>query len=648
MASVPTAARGSRTLAGAARAPSAVGRWLARAWEQRPDWSRDGAVLGLASSLVCLLVLFFLALGYLSADRPGRDFTLDGLNAALAGNQVVQLDLHDEDAVAVGKLRDGSTFSVAYPASDAVTGALVDKASAAGARVSVDRQSTKAAVRIATTFLLPLMILANLFALLFLASRAGGSALSDVETFGTLRKGKKGTTQGWTRVTFADVAGADEAVEELSEVVDYLKDPARYASVGAVPPKGVLLFGPPGCGKTLIARAVAGEANVAFFSVGGAEFVESLVGVGAARVRDLFERVREAAPAIVFIDELDAAARRRGSGGSSGGSDEREHTLNQLLIEIDGFEVASGLVVMGATNRPDILDPAILRPGRFDRHITVDQPDHEGRMRILELHARNKPMGPEVDFDGLARRTPGFTGADLANVINEAALLTVREKRQAVGNDLLDEAVQRVLHGPRRRGRVLSESERHRAAVHESGHAVVAAANGMRDEVHRVSILTRGRGLGLTSVRLESDAVLHTPTDLAAQLVISFGGLAAEMVVLGESSTGAEQDIEHATHLARQLVGRYGMSERLGRVRLLASEADEYLGITAGLAAMSEHTHEEFDAEVRRLLDDAEKQATVTVKKHRKMLDEVVARLLERETLEGDALSEVLAPAQAA
>jgi cell division protease FtsH len=633
-------------LAGAARAPRAVGAWLARAWQERPDWSRDRAVLGLAGSLACLLVVFFLALSYLSADRPGRHFTLDELNAALAGGQITELELRDEDAVAVGKLRDGSTFSAAYPASDALTGPLTDRASAAGVRVSVDKQSMKQSVRIATTFLLPLMILANLFALLFLASRAGGSALSDVETFGTLRKGKKGSTQGWTRVTFADVAGAEEAVEELGEVVDYLKDPSRYASVGAVPPKGVLLFGPPGCGKTLLARAVAGEAGVAFFSVGGAEFVESLVGVGAARVRDLFDRVRTAAPAIVFIDELDAAARRRGTGGSGGGSDEREHTLNQLLIEIDGFEVASGLVVMGATNRPDILDPAVLRPGRFDRHITMDQPDHEGRVRILELHARGKPMAADVDFEGLARRTPGFTGADLANVINEAALLTVRERRDSVGNDLLDEAVQRVLHGPRRRGRVLSESERHRAAVHESGHAVVAAAHGMRDEVHRVSILARGRGLGLTSVRLESDAVLHTPTDLAAQLVVAFGGLAAEEVVLGESSTGAEQDIEHSTHLARQLVGRYGMSERLGRVRLLASEADEYLGITAGLAAMSEHTHEEFDAEVRRLLDHAEEQARATVEAHRAVLDNLVERLLERETLEGEALTEALAPAQ--
>src|SRR3954451_3264497 len=376
------------------------------------------------------------------------------------------------------------------------------------------------------------MILANLFALLFVGSRAGGSALRDVETFGTVGKGKR-SGQASSRVTFADVAGADEAVEELGEVVDYLRDPSRYAAVGATPPKGVLLFGPPGCGKTLIARAVAGEAGVSFFSVGGAEFVESLVGVGAPRVRDLFLRVRDAAPAIVFIDELDAAARRRGTGSSSGGSDEREQTLNQLLVEIDGFDVDSGIVVVGATNRPDILDPAVLRPGRFDRHVTVDQPDQEGRRLILALHAGGKPIAPDVDFAGLARRTPGFTGADLANVINEAALLTVRGGHEAIGPTVLDEAVQRVLHGPRRRGRVLTDEERLRAAVHESGHAVAAAAMRRGDDVHRLSILTRGRGIGLTSVRLDSDAVLFTAEDLFAQLVVGFGGLAAEEVVLG-------------------------------------------------------------------------------------------------------------------
>jgi cell division protease FtsH len=491
------------------------------------------------------------------------------------------------------------------------------------------------------------MILANLFALLFLAGRAGNGGMSDVETFGTLRGGRKGA-EATSRVTFSDVAGADEAVVELQEVVDYLRDPQRYAAVGAVPPKGVLLFGPPGCGKTLIARAVAGEAGVPFFSVGGAEFVESLVGVGAARVRDLFAKVREAAPAIVFIDELDAAARRRGGSGGGGGSDEREQTLNQMLVEIDGFDVESGLVVIGATNRPDILDPAILRPGRFDRHVTVDQPDHGGRLRILELHARSKPMGSSVDLAGIARRTPGFTGADLANVINEAALLTVRGGRKTVESDMLEEAVERVLHGPQRRGRVLTPAERHRAAVHESGHAITAAALGRGDDVHRVSILARGRGIGLTSVQMESDSVLFTLQDLQSRMVVALAGIAAEESALGEASTGAEQDVEQATHIARELVGRYGMSERLGRVRLLAADTDEYLGTGTGLAAISERTHEAFDEEVRRLLDESEDRAREIVAANQLVLSTLVDRLLERETLEGAPLAEELASVTAA
>src|SRR4051812_27648208 len=620
---------------------------LARVWDARPDWAREPAVLGLGASLLVLLVLFFLALGYLRADQPGRHLTLDQFDRLARAHRLAALELRDQDAVAVGRTRHGTQFSVAYPASDAVTADVIQRASRAGARVRVDEQSGKEAIRTATPFLLPLVILANLFALLFLASRAGGSALADVETFGTLRKGRKGV-EGATRVTFADVAGADEAVEELREVVDYLRDPNRYAAVGAVPPKGVLLFGPPGCGKTLLARAVAGEAGVAFFSVAGAEFVESLVGVGAARVRDLFAKVRAAAPAIVFIDELDAAARRRGVGGTTGGSDEREQTLNQLLVEIDGFDVDSGIVVVGATNRPDILDPAVLRPGRFDRHVTVDQPDHEGRVRILELHARNKPLSGEVDFDAIARRTPGFTGADLANVVNEAALLTVRENRRAIEPDLLEEAVQRVLHGPRRRGRVLSEAERRRAAVHESGHAITAAALGKADDLHRVTILARGRGLGLASMRMDSDSVLFTRSDLFDQLVVSFGGLAAEELLLGEASTGAEQDLEHATDLARELVGRYGMSARLGRARLLTHDADEYLGLGVGLAQISDATHEAFDEEVRRLLETAEARAREVIDGNREVLDRLVGRLLEREMLEGTALTEALAGTKAA
>ena len=619
---------------------------LREVWEARPDWARDRVVTALAGTLVVLGVLLLLALVHLSADRPGKPVPLSELSELAEQGRIERLELRDHDAVAVALLDDDSTVSATYPASDVFTDELERTARDGGAAVFVERQSGKEAVRLLATFLLPLLILANLFALIFVGTRGGGGALGEIQQFGTLRKGGSANVVD-SPVTFADVAGADHAVAELAEVVDYLRDPGRYAGVGAVPPKGVLLFGPPGTGKTLIARAVAGEAGVPFFSVAGAEFVESLVGVGAARVRDLFAKVREVAPAIVFIDELDAAARRRGAGGSSGGSDEREQTLNQLLVEIDGFDVASGLVIIGATNRPDILDPAVLRPGRFDRHVTVDQPDHEGRRRILELHARGKPLAPEVEFDELARLTPGFTGADLANVVNEAALLTVRERRERIDPDILSEAVQRVLHGPQRRGRVLTPAERERAAVHESGHAVVAAALGHIDDVHRVSILARGRGLGLTTMRLDSEAVLFTRAELVDQLVVAMGGLAAEESVLGESSTGGEQDIEHATFLAREIIGRYGMSESLGRVRLLAHDADEYLGATLGLNAMSERTHEEFDDEVRRLLAEAEERSCAIVEANREALDRLVATLLEREQLEGAALAEALALVQA-
>ena len=564
-----------------------------------------------------------------TGDRPTEDDP-----ATKKDESATKAELEEEPSVAPPGAGD---YYVSYPGSDAVTAILLETAAGSGATVTINQQATKAAVRVVSTFLLPLMILANLFALLFTAGRGSSSGIGEVQMFGTIAKGGK-VSKGIKSYSFGDVAGADEAVAELREVRDYLRDPEKYEEIGATPPKGVLLVGPPGCGKTLLAKAVAGEAGVPFFSVAGAEFVESLVGVGAARVRDLFARVRAVSPAIVFIDELDAAGRKRGTGG--GGNEEREQTLNQILVEMDGFDVSQGMVVMGATNRPDILDPALLRPGRFDRYVTVEQPDAVGRKLILQLHARAKPMAEDVDYEYLAKRTPGFSGADLANVINEAALLTVREKGTVVGTPLLEEAIQRVVSGTQKKGRVLSEEERQRAAYHEAGHAIVSAATGHGEDIHRVSILARGKSIGAASVRRESDATLFTKSELFVQLVTSMGGLAAEELIFGEHSTGAEEDLLRATDVARDMVGRFGMGSR--RRRLLSPNADEYISGESQLSEISDRTHQEMEEEIDRLLKEAEHEAARLIGAHRDVLEELAGRLSVEETLEGIPLHEVI------
>lgn len=446
------------------------------------------------------------------------------------------------------------------------------------------------------------------------------------------------------KTTFADVAGCEEAIEELGEIKEFLQEPAKFQAVGAKIPKGVLLYGQPGTGKTLLARAVAGEAGVPFYSISGSDFVEMFVGVGASRVRDLFEQAKENAPAIVFIDEIDAVGRHRGA-GMGGGHDEREQTLNQLLVEMDGFDVRGGVILIAATNRPDILDPALLRPGRFDRQISVDAPDLRGREQILRVHARGKPMGPDVDLVSVARRTPGFSGADLANVLNEAALLTARNDGKMIDNAALDEAIDRVIAGPQKRTRLMSEKEKLITAYHEGGHALVAAALPGTDPVHKVTILPRGRALGYTMVLPDEDKYSQTRSEMLDKLAYMLGGRAAEEMVFHDPTTGAGNDIEKATALARAMVTQYGMTERLGAIKLGEAQGEPFLGRDMGHARnYSEDVAAIVDEETKKFLANAHQEAFDILEENRDVLDALVLALLERETLDKQEVAEVFEP----
>lgn len=484
--------------------------------------------------------------------------------------------------------------------------------------------------------MLPFVIIGLIFWFLLSSMQGGGSRIMQ---FGKSRA--KLVSKETPTVTFEDVAGADEAIEELHEIKEFLKDSEKFLKVGARIPKGVLLYGPPGTGKTLLARAVAGEANVPFYSISGSDFVEMFVGVGASRVRDLFTQAKENAPAIIFVDEIDAVGRHRGA-GMGGGHDEREQTLNQLLVEMDGFDPKTNVILIAATNRPDILDPALLRPGRFDRQIQVDAPDMKGRQKILEVHAQGKPMAKGVDLAVLARKTPGFTGADLANVLNEAALLTARENATTITNELLDEAVDRGMAGPQRRTRVMSDKERLVTAYHEGGHALTAAAMRNTDPVTKVTILPRGRALGYTMVVPLDDKYSITRNELLDQLAYAMGGRVAEEIVFHDPTTGASNDIEKATAIARRMVTEYGMSTDIGAVKLGQASGEVFLGRDMGHQRdYSDAVAQAVDNEVRAIIDHAHTEAWRVLMDNRAILDRLATELLEKETLDHTQLATI-------
>ena len=633
-----------------------------------------GVVLALACSLVVVAAAYVAALLLLAPPMTGQQLTYDDITryavcqaartpgtfqvpltpsgpssqgyCSQANRRILTATFLDDDARIIGTIgsTDGShgqPFWASYPKSDATTNDLIRTLVAGNTKLVVDPQTAKQVIRFLAQFVLPLVLLANLFALLFYFVQRSGSAVADFVRFGRVGNKRVGGG-GEAQTTFADVAAADEAVAELAEIRDYLRAPTAFADIGAQPPKGVLLVGPPGCGKTLLARAVAGEANASFFAMSGSEFVESLVGVGAARVRDLFTQARASEPAIIFIDELDAVGRQRGAGVGQG-HDEREQTLNELLVQMDGFSATEGLVVLAATNRPDILDPALLRAGRFDRHVTIDRPDVQGRLEILRLHAQGRRLGdPEADLPRVARATPGYTGADLANLLNEAALLAVREHAHVIGRRQLDEAVERVVAGPRTRSHALSAEEKRAVAYHEAGHALVAAGLGKLAAIQKVSVVARGRGIGHLAMLAEERSVMRR-SDLEAGIAIAMAGVAVEEVVFGEASTGCEQDVERATHAARDLAGRYGLSPRIGRVRVLAQDREVFLGRDyLGARDVSQPTLEELDSEVRRIVDEQFEVARGLIVAHRPALDELAQQLMERETLQGTELEELL------
>ena len=596
------------------------------------------------AGLYALLVIVFIALGTAFLERPDpagapRTLRYSDFVEAVQSNEISRVLISPDRGTAQVVENDGQRAVVNLAPDKDLLKILTDH----NVDIAVQPNREPAAWQQAVgSLLFPLILLGGLF---FLLRRAQGGGGNPAMNFGKSKARVQMEPQ--TQVTFGDVAGIEGAKLELTEVVDFLKNPDRFTAVGAKIPKGVLLVGPPGTGKTLLAKAVAGEAGVPFFSISGSEFVEMFVGVGASRVRDLFEQAKKSAPCIVFIDEIDAVGRQRGA-GLGGGNDEREQTLNQLLTEMDGFEGNTGIIIVAATNRPDVLDSALMRPGRFDRQVVVDRPDYQGRLQILKVHARGKTLAADVDLDKVARRTPGFTGADLANLLNEAAILAARRQLTEIAMDEVNDAIERVMAGPEKKDRVMSEKRKRLVAYHESGHALVGALMPDYDPVQKISIIPRGQAGGLTfftpsEERMESG--LYSRSYLQNQMAVALGGRVAEEIVYGEDevTTGASNDLQQVARVARQMVTRFGMSDRLGPVALGRSQGGMFLGRDiAAERDFSEDTAAAIDEEVSQLVDEAYRRATEVLVANRLVLDELAEILVEKETVDAEELQELL------
>ena len=596
-----------------------------------------------------LLYLLFIVLGLLFlANTLQPQGTVDELDnsafmEALADGRVATVQVYPrtqdvkgtyypDDAAA--EADEPVEFTTTYLDNAALDAALAEHPVPGG--VKVDMRDSGAWLGLLASFIPVVIIVIVMFWLI--NQMQGGN--SKVMSFGKSRA--KRITRDQPRITFKDVAGVDEAVEELEEIKEFLANPGKFQALGAKIPTGVLLVGPPGTGKTLLARAVAGEAGVPFFTISGSDFVEMFVGVGASRVRDLFEQAKAASPCIVFIDELDAVGRMRGA-GLGGGHDEREQTLNQLLVEMDGFDIKDNVIIMAATNRPDVLDAALLRPGRFDRQILVDRPDIKGRSDILKIHTRGKPLGGDIELEVLARRTPGFTGADLANLVNEAALLSARHGKKEIEMLELEEAIERVIAGPEKRSRIISEKEKRVIAYHESGHALVGHVLPNTDPIHKISIISRGRALGYTLALPVEDKFLSSRGEMLDEIAMMLGGRVAEAITIGDITTGATNDIERATKLARQMVTQFGMSDKLGPMTLGDGQHEVFLG--RDFSATPNYSQEiafEIDKEIRRLIDDAYEVAYRILAERRELLDLMASVLVERETVDKEELEALL------